>query len=108
MYEMVSAQRPFADQAHDSYWMIDICNGVRPKIPDLMLDWIPKWYLDLMYRCWSDDPLERPEAFELGDFSYEIHRKHLDNNIMRQLKIADENQKNTSKSQKQELFSYSS
>ena len=27
---------------------------------------------------------------------------------MRQLKIADENQKNTSKSQKQELFSYSS
>ncbi|CAG8537326.1 18_t:CDS:2 [Diversispora eburnea] len=28
----------------------------------------------------------------------------VDNNVMRQLKIADENQKNTSKSQKQELF----
>src|SRR6185436_5031981 len=66
MYEIVAAQRPFADQAHDTYLMIDICNGVRPKVPDFMLNWIPEWYLDLMYRCWSDDPSKRPTADELA------------------------------------------
>ncbi|CAG8567263.1 7895_t:CDS:2 [Diversispora eburnea] len=112
MYEIVTAQQPFADQAHDTYLMIDICNGVRPKVPVLMLNWIPEWYLDLMYRCWSDDPSERPTSFELWNLFYAIRQRRLDNivdnNVMQQLKIADENQKNTSKSQKQELFSYSS
>ncbi|RHZ85730.1 hypothetical protein Glove_60g79 [Diversispora epigaea] len=42
MYEIVTAQQPFADQAHDTYLMIDICNGVRPKVPDLILNWIPE------------------------------------------------------------------
>ncbi|RHZ78820.1 hypothetical protein Glove_155g9 [Diversispora epigaea] len=108
MYEIVTAQRPFADQAHDTYLMIDICNGVRPKVPDFMLNWIPEWYSDLMYRCWSDNPSERPTAAELGDFFYEVYIKCQDNivddDVMQQLQIADENQKNISKSQKQELF----
>ncbi|RHZ81734.1 hypothetical protein Glove_117g311 [Diversispora epigaea] len=108
MYEIVTAQRPFADQAHDTYLMIDICNGVRPKVPDFMLNWIPEWYLDLMYRCWSDDPSERPTAAELCDLFCEISNKlnyyRVDNNVMQQLDIADENQQNISKSQKQELF----
>ncbi|RHZ84287.1 hypothetical protein Glove_84g4 [Diversispora epigaea] len=115
MYEIITAQRPFADQAHDTYLMIDICNGVRPKVPDFMLNWIPEWYLDLMYRCWSDDPSERPASNELSYLFREISNKLfnfiVDNNVMQQLKIALENQENTSKSQKQELFklfSYSS
>ncbi|RHZ84004.1 hypothetical protein Glove_86g87 [Diversispora epigaea] len=64
MYEIVTAQRPFAGQAHDTYLIIDICNGVRSKVPDFMLNWIPEWYLDLMYRCWSGDPSECPTAKE--------------------------------------------
>ena len=104
----MTAQRQFANQAHDTYLMIDICNGVRPKVPDLMLNWIPEWYLDLMYRCWSDDPSERPTSIELYDLFNVIQRKLYDNivdwNIMRQLKIADENQKNISKSQKHGLL----
>ncbi|RHZ83918.1 hypothetical protein Glove_86g51 [Diversispora epigaea] len=108
MYEIATAQRPFADQAHDTYLIIDICNCVRPKVPDFMLNWIPEWYLDLMYRCWSDDPFKRPTADELAGLFCDVIEKIcgniVDNNIMRQLKIADENQRNTSKSQKQELF----
>ncbi|RHZ84258.1 hypothetical protein Glove_84g142 [Diversispora epigaea] len=107
MYEIVTAQRPFADQAHDTCLMIDICNGVRPKVPDFMLSWIPEWYLDLMYRCWNDDPSERPTAIELTDLfcdTLDAFGGNIADNFTRQLKIADENQKNTSKSQKQELF----
>ena len=77
--------------------MIDICNGVRPKVPDFMLNWIPEWYLDLMYRCWSDDPSKRPTCVELVNFFFDVIRKLednlMDNDVMRQLKIADENQK---------------
>ncbi|CAG8514081.1 7852_t:CDS:2 [Diversispora eburnea] len=93
MYEIVTAQRPFADQAHDTYLMIDICN---------------EWYLNLMYRCWSDDPSERPITDELVDLFQDVLVKLqiniVDNDVMRQLKIARENQKNTSKSQKHELL----
>ncbi|RHZ84244.1 hypothetical protein Glove_84g10 [Diversispora epigaea] len=108
MYEIITAQRPFADQAHDTYLMIDICNGVRSKVPDFMLNWIPEWYLDLMYRCWSDDPSERPTAIELSNLFWDVLEKLLfnqvDNNVMQQLQMAEENQENTSKFQKQELF----
>ncbi|RHZ44138.1 hypothetical protein Glove_756g24 [Diversispora epigaea] len=111
MYELITAQQPFADQAHDTYLMIDICNGVRPKVPDFMLNWIPEWYLDLMYRCWSDDPSKRPTSTELSDLFYDValslYGYIMHNNVMQQLEIADENQKNTSKSQKQELFELS-
>ncbi|RHZ44159.1 hypothetical protein Glove_756g15 [Diversispora epigaea] len=108
MYEIVTAQRPFADQAHDTYLMIDICNGVRPKVPDFMLNWIPEWYLNLMYRCWSDDPSKRPTAASLTVFFCEILEKLfddiMDNNIMQQLEISIENEQKAFKSQKKELF----
>ncbi|RHZ44142.1 hypothetical protein Glove_756g21 [Diversispora epigaea] len=111
MYEIVSAQQSFADQAHDTYLVIDICNGLRPKVPDFMLDWIPEWYLDLMYRCWSDDPSKRPTAAFLNLFFCEILEKLcddiVDNSIMQQLEISIENKQKTSKSQKQELFELS-
>ncbi|CAG8631268.1 4353_t:CDS:2, partial [Diversispora eburnea] len=55
-----------------------------------------------------DDPSERPTANELCDLFYDINRKlfsnTVDDDVMRQLKITNENQKNISKSQKQELF----
>ncbi|RHZ82337.1 hypothetical protein Glove_109g207 [Diversispora epigaea] len=70
MYEMATGNQPFADQAHDTYLMIDICNGARPKVPDMILNLIPKCYLDMMYRCWDDDPSKRPTAHELNDIIY--------------------------------------
>src|SRR6185369_8941623 len=83
-----------SDQAHDTYLIIDICYGVRPKVPDFMLNWIPEWYLDLMYRCWSDDPSERPTADELTELFCDAFEKLsnniVDNNVMRQLNIANE------------------
>ncbi|CAG8514061.1 7851_t:CDS:2 [Diversispora eburnea] len=83
----------------------NICNGVRPKVPDFMLNLIPEWYLNLMYRCWSDDPSQRPTVTELANLfcvlSEKLDDNIVDNDVMRQLKISDEN---TSKSQKQELF----
>ncbi|RHZ84453.1 hypothetical protein Glove_81g70 [Diversispora epigaea] len=99
MYEMATGKLPFYDRAHDTHLIIDICKGIRPRIPDVMLDWIPKSYSDLMYQCWSDDPSNRPIADEF----YDLYEK-----IYQQFKITDENQEKEIKSEKHESFLSSS
>ncbi|RHZ82537.1 hypothetical protein Glove_109g228 [Diversispora epigaea] len=98
MYEMATGNQPFSDQAHDTYLMIDICNGVRPKVPDMMLNLIPKCYLDLMYRCWHDDPSKRPTAQEISDiiylrYSYNIEEEFLDGDLNRERMYKSHEQK---------------
>ncbi|RHZ84267.1 hypothetical protein Glove_84g40 [Diversispora epigaea] len=108
MYEIVTAQRSFVDQEHDTYLIIDIRNGLRPKVPDFMLKWIPEWYLYLMYRCWSDDPSERPTAAELSNLFFDLTGILYDNIVVmlwNNLKLLMK-LKNTSK-KLFELFSYS-
>ncbi|RHZ62270.1 hypothetical protein Glove_341g23 [Diversispora epigaea] len=100
MYEMATGNQPFSDQAHDTYLMIDICNGVRPKASGTMLNLIPKCYLDKMYQCWDDDPSKRPTAHELTDIiylwnSYYINEEFVD---------ADDNRERMNKSHEQKLL----
>ncbi|RHZ82489.1 hypothetical protein Glove_109g205 [Diversispora epigaea] len=101
MYEMATGNQPFSHQAHDTYLIIDICNGVRPKVPDMMLNLIPKCYLDMMYRCWDDDPSKRPTAHELNDILYlwKIDSPNDENFYEAYL-----NRKRINKSHKQKLF----
>ncbi|RHZ86110.1 hypothetical protein Glove_54g95 [Diversispora epigaea] len=107
MYEMATGKQPFYDRAHDTRLIIDICNGVRPRIPDNTLDLIPKFCSDLMYRCWNDDPSERPTAQELYDVLWNLFEivlnMKVEDNLFQQFKIADENQEKAIKSQKPEL-----
>ncbi|RHZ82535.1 hypothetical protein Glove_109g225 [Diversispora epigaea] len=89
MYEMATGNQPFSDQAHDTYLIIDICHGVRPKVPDMMLNLIPKCYLDLMYRCWDDDPSKRPTTREINSiiytqYSYDVEKEFFDANLNRE------------------------
>ncbi|RHZ65770.1 hypothetical protein Glove_311g26 [Diversispora epigaea] len=81
MYEVVTRKRPFYDRAHDTRLLFDICNGLRPKIPDIMLDYIPQCYSDFMYKCWSDNPSERPTAKELYDTMYYFKGRHISSKI---------------------------
>ncbi|RHZ86091.1 hypothetical protein Glove_54g40 [Diversispora epigaea] len=96
MYEMATGKQPFYDRAHDTRLIIDICNGVRPNIPYIMLDWIPKWYSDLMYKCWNGDPSKRPTVeglfWELRNLYVKLRDNEMDDDIQ-QFIIADENQK---------------
>lgn len=95
MYEVATGKQPFYDQPHDTYLITDICNGLRPKIPDTMLNGIPQCYLDLMKRCWSSDPSERPAAYELLDtFGNIIH-----GGIQQEFRVADRNREKAFKSQ---------
>ncbi|CAG8593793.1 6906_t:CDS:2 [Paraglomus brasilianum] len=58
MWEMATGERPIADRAHDIELAYDICNGLRPALPDH----VPACYADLMMQCWDSDPKNRPIA----------------------------------------------
>ncbi|GBB84019.1 hypothetical protein RclHR1_10670001, partial [Rhizophagus clarus] len=58
MWEFTSGVPPFNDRAHDLQLSISICKGGRPEI----IESTPQCYVDLMKKCWNEDPLERPSA----------------------------------------------
>ncbi|GBC29530.2 kinase-like domain-containing protein [Rhizophagus irregularis DAOM 181602=DAOM 197198] len=56
----VLRRKPYT-QAADIY-SFEICNGIRPKINKLEA---PKYYINLMRRCWDSNPGNRPSAAEI-------------------------------------------
>ncbi|CAB4415340.1 unnamed protein product [Rhizophagus irregularis] len=61
MWEFTSGVPPFNDRKHDLQLSLSICKGERPKI----IENIPKCYIELMKKCWNEDPLKRPSVSEV-------------------------------------------
>jgi serine/threonine protein kinase len=61
MWEFTSGVSPFNDKAHNLQLSISICKGERPKI----IENTPQCYVDLMKKCWNEDPLKRPSSKEV-------------------------------------------
>src|SRR3990170_2226354 len=61
MWELTSLVPPFDDRAHDFHLSLSICKGERPEI----VEDTPQCYIDLMKRCWDNDPLKRPNASDI-------------------------------------------
>ncbi|EXX64677.1 Kic1p [Rhizophagus irregularis DAOM 197198w] len=61
MWELTSGIPAFHDISHDFQLSLDICKGFRPEIIEGTL---PE-YVELMKRCWDNDPKKRPTAKEL-------------------------------------------
>ncbi|RGB40956.1 kinase-like domain-containing protein [Rhizophagus diaphanus] len=61
MNEFLSEEAPFYDSSYDHLLMVDICNGIRPRISKD----IPKLFADLITRCWDPEIENRPTAKEL-------------------------------------------
>ncbi|CAB5366127.1 unnamed protein product [Rhizophagus irregularis] len=81
MWEFTSGVPPFNDRAHDLQLSLSICRGERPEV----IENTPQCYIDLMKKCWDENPLKRPSASEvkyaIGNwifrpdyFSYELQR----------------------------------
>ncbi|CAB4422039.1 unnamed protein product [Rhizophagus irregularis] len=56
MWELMTGRRPFWDISHDTYLIIEICDGCRPPI----ITNAPEGYIELMNECWHSDPVKRP------------------------------------------------
>jgi serine/threonine protein kinase len=63
MWELTSRIPPFNNRAHDMQLALSICKGERPEI----IENTPQCYIDLMKKCWDEDPLKRPSASEILD-----------------------------------------
>ncbi|CAB5383476.1 unnamed protein product [Rhizophagus irregularis] len=63
MWEFISGIPPFNDKAHDFQLALSICKGERPEI----IENTPQCYIDLMKKCWDEDPLKRPSTKEILD-----------------------------------------
>src|SRR5438045_4282981 len=59
MYFVATGRQPFADHAHDEFLALKICNGDRPEISDQEA---PKFYIDLMKKCWDSNLENRPKV----------------------------------------------
>ncbi|EXX56127.1 polo kinase CDC5 [Rhizophagus irregularis DAOM 197198w] len=57
MWEISSGQPPFINHEHDCNLVMNIINGIRPKI----VLGTPVEYKNLMEQCWDADPSRRPD-----------------------------------------------
>ncbi|RIB28176.1 kinase-like domain-containing protein [Gigaspora rosea] len=55
IWEVINGCRPFSDRKHDECLILDILDGLRPKIPSN----IPQDLVELMNRYWDSDPEKR-------------------------------------------------
>ncbi|RHZ80068.1 hypothetical protein Glove_139g31 [Diversispora epigaea] len=87
-YEMITGFPPYPDIPHDEDLAINICNGLRPKIPFHT----PKLITRMIMRCWDARITHRPtynELYdELGKYYYDFYDK--DSEIKIQIKKAEE------------------
>ncbi|POG83157.1 kinase-like domain-containing protein [Rhizophagus irregularis DAOM 181602=DAOM 197198] len=63
MWEISSGQTPFINYEHENDIVMNIINGIRPKI----VPGTPLEYKNLMKECWDADPLKRPDVIALGE-----------------------------------------
>jgi len=97
MWEFTSGIPPFDNRAHDFHLCLSICRGEHPEI----IENTPQCYIDLMKKCWNEDPLKRPNALEICDIIinwYKIIRyktlNNIENNILVEFWKAEEKQTN--------------
>src|SRR5204863_2572731 len=77
MWEISSGQPPFNNYKHDFDFVMNINNGMRPKV----VSGTPIEYQSLMEQCWDADPLKRPDSYPLRKKIREInlHYQNLPN-----------------------------
>ncbi|GBC40615.1 kinase-like domain-containing protein [Rhizophagus irregularis DAOM 181602=DAOM 197198] len=61
MWEFTSGVPPFNNRAHDIQLSLSICKGERPEI----IENTPQCYVELMKKCWDENPLKRPSSEEV-------------------------------------------
>ncbi|GET64039.1 kinase-like domain-containing protein [Rhizophagus irregularis DAOM 181602=DAOM 197198] len=56
--------KPYTQAADIYSFALNICNGIRPEINEQEA---PKCYIELMKKCWSSNPDDRPKAIEIKE-----------------------------------------
>ena len=65
-YELITGLPPYHDIPHGNDLALDICQGLRPKIPS----YVPKLLTKLIVECWDAQPEKRPTSKKLFTIIY--------------------------------------
>ncbi|RGB23927.1 kinase-like domain-containing protein, partial [Rhizophagus diaphanus] len=79
MYFVATGRQPFGNHAHDYELALDICKGVRPEISEPEA---PKYYIDLMKKCWELDKINRPDIFEIYKLIKSFYELYVENFVI--------------------------
>ncbi|CAB4440493.1 unnamed protein product [Rhizophagus irregularis] len=104
MYVVATGRRPFNNCAHDEVLVLNIYNGIRPEISEKIA---PKFYIDLMKKCWDGIPDNRPNSIEIKEM-IELFYNSLDQEFKKkeqQHYEIEEQFKETQESRKESLLS---
>ncbi|CAB5367079.1 unnamed protein product [Rhizophagus irregularis] len=70
MYFVATGRQPFGNRAHDYGLALDICKGIRPEISEPEA---PRYYTDLMKKCWDLDKNNRSNILEVDESITSFH-----------------------------------
>src|SRR5687767_1454280 len=77
MWEISAGRPPFSEYRHDFNFVVNIINGMRPKI----VPGTPLEYERLMKQCWDADPSKRPDSHilwrEVGEFKIQYQNTNI-------------------------------
>jgi TPR repeat protein len=62
MWEALTGKEPYEEADNEVQISLHVQGGGRPEIPE----GTPKWYQELMEKCWSQNPQDRPSAEEVA------------------------------------------
>ncbi|PKK58674.1 hypothetical protein RhiirC2_795941, partial [Rhizophagus irregularis] len=65
-----TGRQPFGNRAHDYGLALDICKGIRPEISEPEA---PRYYTDLMKKCWDLDKNNRSNILEVDESITSFH-----------------------------------
>ncbi|KLL05309.1 MAG: hypothetical protein MRERV_2c031 [Mycoplasmataceae bacterium RV_VA103A] len=91
MYEIITGIPPYAEQAHDTDLALQICQGIRSQFPPQVK--YPQLLIDLITKCWDNEPNNRPTAREvsniMGEWFNEYSSLKIDTQLYHQLEEAE-------------------
>ncbi|RGB30843.1 kinase-like domain-containing protein [Rhizophagus diaphanus] len=85
MYFIITGRQPFGNRAHDSLLALDICNGIRPEVPEIP-ELKSNQYIDLMKKCWDSNPDNRPNVKSIRLSRFVNHIKVAEKYLFREYK----------------------
>jgi len=79
MYFVATGKQPFGNCAHDHLLALDICKGSSPEISEPEA---PRYYIDLMKKCWDLDKNNRPDIFEIDKLITSFYELYVENFVI--------------------------
>ncbi|GES97478.1 kinase-like domain-containing protein [Rhizophagus clarus] len=91
MYFVATGKQPFDDdQIYGGLLVLRVCNGIRPEINEPEA---PKCYIDLMIKCWDQNPDNRPNANKIEELINLFNSPEKSEEIKNQFEKAEEYRK---------------